>query len=174
MQPATDSVGLSFPVRPEAREAAYDYGLALSFRDLDPALRWCRRSRSSPRVPRSSRVSSWTHPPTVPTCTGGDLHNALRRIAPHVTDTRGFVYDWNGGGYLDELTVTDGRLSVLRRHTGFRDGPRARRDLLAERARQTPTTRPWPKQSPTRSVRPRTEHPIAFGRPGTSCCRIAS
>ena len=71
---------------------------------------------------------------------GWDLHRALRRLAPFVEDVQGFVWDWNVGGYLDEIVVVDGELTILRQYTGYSD-PRSREDLLRERVRRSPGDR---------------------------------
>lgn len=121
-----------------AREQAYDNGILLSFSHVAPALRMVSDFMFQPERAEIVQGFELEMPADRAHFRGWDPHNALRGIAPFVADTHGFVYDWNTGGYLDEITVTDGRLTLLRRHTGFRHSSRVRLHLLTERSRLPP------------------------------------
>ncbi|MFC4997840.1 hypothetical protein ACFPIJ_08365 [Dactylosporangium cerinum] len=134
---------IRFRVRPELREQAYEESLGLSVSDVLGAL----RGRPDPLDPRSYRDSA-RPVEEFELCMyadrsyfrGWDLHCALRRLAPFVEDAQGFVWDWNVGGYLDEIAVVDGELTILRQYTGYSD-PGSREDLLRERVRRSPGDR---------------------------------
>jgi hypothetical protein len=143
VRPAHDGGSIRFRVRPRLRGRAYEESLELSVGDLLGTL----RGRPDPLDPRSYAGTA-TPVEEFELCMygdrsyfrGWDLHCALRRLAPLVEDAQGFVWDWNVGGYLDEIAVVDGELTVLRQYTAFSD-PRSREDLLRERVRRSPGDR---------------------------------
>jgi hypothetical protein len=94
--------------------AALDLAIRLSFSDLDPALCMVPPFMFQPDgVDIIEGFELSMRADRAHFC-GWNLHNALRAIAPYVTDTHGFIYDWNTGGYLDEIAVTEGHLTIHR------------------------------------------------------------
>lgn len=139
VRPAYENGGIRFRIRPGIRlQHAYDAGtqidgvLRLDPDPLDP--------RSYTDAENRGLLEPLAEEYVLRPCgdrsyfRGWDLHCALRRLAPLVEDTHGFIYDWNVGGYLDEVAIVDGHLTFVRQYTGICDAP-TRRDLLKERMR---------------------------------------
>lgn len=67
------------------------------------------------------------------------LHRALMRLAPRVEDVEILVWNWNTGGWLESIDITDGRCVIDRRPTaGIDTGTFARMQLIEERMRARP------------------------------------
>lgn len=137
VKPVYDSSWIKFRIRPDMRERAYDYGITLSFSGLVGVLRMRPDFIGSPPDEPQAQEFELYMRADRSYFRGFELHCALRRIAPLVEDTHGFVYDWNVGGYLDEIAVVDRQLTLVRQHTDIGDA-RTRSDLLKERLRLRP------------------------------------
>lgn len=122
IEPASVDAGIRLSVRPERASEAYDYGMMLSFSDLHSALRSTPYFRHSTDTRCAAFVLDM--PGDRAYFRGWDLHCALRDMSAWVEDARGFIYNRNVGGYLDELTIRRGTLFLRRHHTGYHDSSR--------------------------------------------------
>ncbi len=130
VRPAFDPYRIAFPVRSECRQAAYDLNIDLSFADTNGAVSGRPDFRFTDEVPDEFVLYMSADKQNFP---GFALHCALRRVAALVDDVHGFAFNWNAGGYLDEIRVVSGQLQFHRWYAG-EYGEGAFWELLAERA----------------------------------------
>lgn len=136
VRPATTQGGIRFQIRADKKQRAYDLGIALDLSDVHAVLKMHPHfMRCSPDT--AEAFDLWMEVDRS-SFRGYELHRQLRCVAPLVEDTHGFVYDWNVGGYLDEIIIANQKLTLIRRYC---NDHLSHIELLEERLRLSPDDR---------------------------------
>lgn len=139
VRPSYDPVEACLTIRQGEEKKAYREWLRLRCRDS--WLHYVLRLRPGHRVSSNGFGLPEELPRQVILSSAGDrscyhgweFHCALRRLAEIVDDAHWFMEDWNIGGHLEEIAITDGRLHVRRTAVGH-DSSDIVDELLVARA----------------------------------------